>query len=79
MRITVAPSAAASMSSPTTTCSGESHNAKSGRSRAPMASATIGTSTSVDRITDCVAGIEPRWVAAVSRTDSRSAPRSTAS
>ncbi len=39
----------------------------------------IGTSTRVVRMTDCVAGMEPRWVTAVSRTDITSAPRSTAS
>ena len=79
LRITVALIAAAKITRPTTTCSGESHSAKSGRSRFPMASTITGTNTRVHRITACVAGIEPRCVAAVSRTDSRSAPRSAAS
>jgi len=74
LRSTVALSAAARMINPMTTCSGDSQSRSSGRSRAPKSSIATGTRTSVDRITVCVAGIEPRCVTAVSRTAKTSAP-----
>ena len=79
LRIAVAPTAAAKINSPTITCNGEPHSANSGRLRAPSASTTTGTTASVERMTACVAGIEPRCVVPVSRTESTSAPRITAS
>ena len=79
LRITVAATAAPSISRPTTGWTSESHSRKSGWSRAPRVSTTTGNSTSVDKITAWVAGIEPRWVTAVSRTEATSAPRTTAS
>ena len=74
LRSIVALIAAARMMSPTTACRGESHSLRWGRSRAPSVSMAIGNSTSVERMTACVAGIDPRWVSAVSRTAKTSVP-----